>query len=493
VTATWRVLTASARGALHDRRGLPNQDAVTSAEVGAAVVAAVADGHGGDRYVRSDVGAQLAVDVACAAVARAIDGQPDVALDRVLDALPTFVVDRWTALVRDDLASRPFDDAERERAGAPLDDDPVVAYGATLLVAIATAEGIGVLQLGDGDVVVGTAGGNMLVPVPSDDRLVAGQTTSLCLPTAIDDFRRAIVPDSVRPDFVLLASDGYGNSFADAGWREQVTADLRQRLARDGADVVQGDLPRWLTDSARAAGDDTTVAVLTRAIDDATLTAADLRGSAPTAPTPSTRAVPTAASPPPRSGARRPGAAPVGGRRPTGAIVAVGVVAALVGLGAGFAIGRAGDSGGSGATASSTEPSSTSSAPTPTVPSSVQVVGPNGATIVFVPDPAQFDARIAATGASHSATTQLLVGDDVWSVNKGAVSVRTGGRSVPVGIADDFEAASLVYAGGYIWAIDAEEGHMAAIDPATQKLLENGVKRIQNPFGNQPEQTQASS
>ena len=52
---------------------------------------------------------------------------------------------------------------------------------------------------------------------PGDDRLVAGETTSLCLATAADDFRHAFLPASAEPDLVLLATDGYGNSFAHGG------------------------------------------------------------------------------------------------------------------------------------------------------------------------------------------------------------------------------------------------------------------------------------
>jgi hypothetical protein len=478
VTGAWEVVTASVRGALHDRRGLPNQDAVATVEVGGVLIAAVADGHGGDRYVRSDVGSRFAVDVACAAAADALGDGRQPPLDHMLTALPARIVERWTALVADDVAAHAFDDAEKARAGVPLDDDPTIAYGATLLLAVASDEGVGILQLGDGDVVVGTAGGNILAPVPTDDRLIAGQTTSLCLPTAIADFRHAVVPASTRADLVLLASDGYGNSFADAGWREQVTADLRQRIARDGVDAVRSDLPRWLSDSARAAGDDTTVAVLTRALDDATIPAAALAlGPDET----------TAAHRVQRARPRPMIEQPAKGR---GVAIAAGVAAAVVALVVGVLVGRATSSSSSSTT--TVPPASTPAASTPVQSAGgIQVIGPNGGTIVFVPDPVAFDAQVVATGGTPSASTQVQVGSDVWSVSNGAVNVRiNGGKSTAVGI-DDFKAASLVYAGGFVWAIDAEEGHMAAIDPAAHQLVENGVKRIRSAVGG-AEQSQAS-
>ena len=57
----WAAATASVRGASHERDGKPNQDAVRVVQVvgkTAGLVAAVCDGHGGNRYVRSDVGAR---------------------------------------------------------------------------------------------------------------------------------------------------------------------------------------------------------------------------------------------------------------------------------------------------------------------------------------------------------------------------------------------------------------------------------------------------
>jgi serine/threonine protein phosphatase PrpC len=262
----WCWAAASARGSQHDRRRLPNQDAVAVSTVDGqpgALVAAVADGHGGDRYVRSDVGSRYAVEVACAA-ATALLSTGATLREATGTALRTAIVDRWRQLVQQDAAARPFGDDERGRAGTPLDAEPEIAYGATLLLTLATQDGLALLQLGDGDIVVATAARTVVSPVPSDDRLVAGMTTSLCLPTAVDDFRVALVPAGQRPDLVLVASDGYGNSFASSDWREAVMTDLRRVIATGGLAAVERNLPAWAAQSAEAAGDDVTVAVLQR-------------------------------------------------------------------------------------------------------------------------------------------------------------------------------------------------------------------------------------
>ena len=63
--ASWRVTSASRRGSSHGD-DVPNQDAVRCASVADSgghptLVVAVSDGHGGKRYVRSDIGSQYAV------------------------------------------------------------------------------------------------------------------------------------------------------------------------------------------------------------------------------------------------------------------------------------------------------------------------------------------------------------------------------------------------------------------------------------------------
>src|ERR1051326_1371056 len=110
---------------MHDRRGRPNQDAVASARANEdplVVVAAVSDGHGGDRYVRSAVGARLAVDTACSiAVERIAAG---TSITSLLKELPKAIVSRWRELIAEELASNPFTLQERKRAGVDLDDEP---------------------------------------------------------------------------------------------------------------------------------------------------------------------------------------------------------------------------------------------------------------------------------------------------------------------------------------------------------------------------------
>jgi hypothetical protein len=266
---TWVALTASERGAAHHVSGLPNQDAVQARPVGTdAVVAAVADGHGHYRHFRSGRGAALAVAVACEAAAElaARLDEFDAAERLESEALGTLVpaiTGRWRAAVRDDVAVQPFTGGE-QAARAP-GDDPLIAYGATLLLAVAGQRWLVLVQIGDGDIVGIPPDGRALLPVPADPSLDGLQTTSLCGPRAEEEFRAAVVDlTSTELLGVLLATDGYGNAQAADPWADAVSADLAELIGEQPPDWLAGQLPAWASRCASEEGsaDDTTVALL---------------------------------------------------------------------------------------------------------------------------------------------------------------------------------------------------------------------------------------
>jgi hypothetical protein len=117
------------------------------------------------------------------------------------------------------------------------------------------------LQIGDGDVTV-VREARAESPVPGDDRLVGGETTSLCLPTAAADARVCVLVDPL-PDTLILTSDGYANSFASPTWRTDAGIDLRHQILRIGLDGVRR-LLAWLP-TRRRGGDDVSMALVQRA------------------------------------------------------------------------------------------------------------------------------------------------------------------------------------------------------------------------------------
>ena len=443
---------------MHDRDGRPNQDAVGSRRIadagGDVVVAAVADGHGGERYVRSNVGSRFAVDVTCDEAARVLAGHGR-SLAGIGPVLARSIVIAWREAVLGHLAEHPLDEDEERVSGAREGGDPVIAYGATLLMALASRTEMVLLQLGDGDIVVATADGRVLQPIPGDDRLVGGQTTSLCLPQAMDDVRTAMIGPEERPVLVLLSSDGYGNSFADKDWATGVALDMVAVLERDGSERVGAELPRWLRESAVAGGDDVTVALLTR------------------------RGAPD-------------GALDRGPRRtPRGRATALGatVVVAAVAFGSGWLI--RGDGGstddGHGALAAvttspvfvapSSSPSPSSAAPTvPTTAPSiigpsnadfVRVPGPAGGLLVFLNDRGDPQARLTDDATPPLLVTRLVRDGVVWQIDGAALTTRSGNGALKRIALSGLEPASLVVTTDVVWVVDAAASSLVAVDPAT--------------------------
>ena len=113
--------------------------------------------------------------------------------------------------------------------------NPIVAYGATILSVIVTEYYMVFLQLGDGDILVVSEEGEVMRPLPKDERLFANETTSLCLPYAWRDFRvrfQTIINSS--PALILVSTDGYSNSFEIDEEFLKIGPDILDRLRLDG-------------------------------------------------------------------------------------------------------------------------------------------------------------------------------------------------------------------------------------------------------------------
>ena len=224
----WLALIASQRGAGHQAVGLPNQDAVAAHQIRPDVlVAAVADGHGHRRHFRSARGSQLAVTVACEAAGELTARLDEFEAARQIESealhkLVPAITGRWRDAVREDVAADPF--TAQEEAARAASDDVLIAYGSTLLLAIAGRRWLVLVQIGDGDIMGIQPDGRPLLPVPRDPSLDGQLTTSLCGPRAEDEFRAAVVDASTTPLLgVLLATDGYGNAQVADPWADAVS------------------------------------------------------------------------------------------------------------------------------------------------------------------------------------------------------------------------------------------------------------------------------
>ena len=273
-TSQWQVIGQSVRGAAHERQGIPNQDAIAwlpKSGAGSPVVVAVSDGHGGARYTRSHIGARLAVKTSTRLIhsfAVRHKGSANLSLTKrtAEEWLPQALARAWLEAVNEHLERHPLarDEAGLLIASRAGEEDHAIAYGTTLLVALVTNVFAIYLQIGDGEILTVTDGGEVSRPVPRDDRLLANETTSLCAVDAWRDFRVVFQPiTNSRPSLILLASDGYPNSFRNEAGFLQAGLDILKVLRTEGGTRVHNSLEGWLRDTSKVgSGDDVTVAIL---------------------------------------------------------------------------------------------------------------------------------------------------------------------------------------------------------------------------------------
>jgi serine/threonine protein phosphatase PrpC len=280
----WRIIGETVPGASHLRAGTPNQDSilfVRESSRGLPIVVSVADGHGSPKCFRSDFGSQFAVKKAAQIVSEFLDerrGKFDSAeIESVgKEYLPKEFVKKWRKTVEYHLKNNPFTEDEfkklEEKSGADarklVEENPLLAYGTTSLTVAMEEDFVLYLQLGDGDILNASATGEVTKPLPEDARLLANETTSLCLPKAENDFRFFVqkISAEASPAMILLSTDGYLNSFAsEAGFFQAATDILEMLRAESGFSDVNDNLKAWLEEATQmGSGDDSTVAIIYR-------------------------------------------------------------------------------------------------------------------------------------------------------------------------------------------------------------------------------------
>ena len=280
----WRIIGETVPGASHIRAEIPNQDAILQVrESGRSlpIILSVADGHGSPKCFRSDYGSRFAVKKSAQIVGEFLDerrGKFDLAEieTKGKDYLPKEFVKKWRKTVEYHLKNNSFTDEEfkklEEKSGAGarklIEENPLLAYGTTSLTVAMEEDFVLYLQLGDGDILNVSETGEVTKPLPEDARLLANETTSMCLKDAEKDFRFFVqkISSEQSPALVLLSTDGYLNSFSDeAGFFQAGTDILNMLAAENGFGAVNENLKAWLEEATQmGSGDDCTVGIIYR-------------------------------------------------------------------------------------------------------------------------------------------------------------------------------------------------------------------------------------
>ena len=274
IKINWQTEGLSVIGASHTKKGLPNQDSVNFGGVFPSFVA-VSDGHGGKKYIRSQVGsylATLAIKEVVEETAILSTSMPD--MEEAIRHIKSRFLLRWQDKVDDDLEEMPFTDEEKafieenltENEINDLAEKPRTAYGTTFLAAIAYDDVVLILQHGDGDI-VGLYDEVAEDLVEPDSRNFAGQTLSLAsVFDAAEIYHRVIMGETNLPCVIALFTDGIKNSYNDTNLDEiekfyKIPLAIKTSLKKR-EDLVAG-LNTLLTQvTTYGSGDDVTAAVL---------------------------------------------------------------------------------------------------------------------------------------------------------------------------------------------------------------------------------------
>jgi len=247
----WRAIAASVPGTGHLRAGLGCQDAhLWQALPEGALVAAVADGAGSAPH--GDVGARTAIATAVAFVAAS--SRPGPADEG-----------GWRDLLREGLeAARSAVLAEAEGRGRAASD-----LASTLILTIATSDGVAAGQIGDGAAVVAGAEGALVLLTTPQTGEYANETTFLVSPDALATAQYALWRGMAS--HLALFSDGLQRlalRMGDATPHAPFFSALF-RFARETTDetAAQGELTAFLSSPrvAERTDDDVTLLLATHA------------------------------------------------------------------------------------------------------------------------------------------------------------------------------------------------------------------------------------
>jgi Protein phosphatase 2C len=280
----WQVIGHTVRGASHVRRETENQDCIRWKSERGRVILALADGHGSAKSFRSAIGSAFAVAVSIEFASELLQAAPvetagqhedsrflSLVKDRLETDIPRRIVHKWSERVDEHLARNPFTEQELaalveqdgQKSKQLIEKNGRLAYGSTLITAIAMESFAVFWQIGDGDALTVSVTGEVIRPVPKDARLIANETTSLCSPGAPRMFRYAIL--GTPAPMIMLSTDGFGNSFLDDEGFFKFGTDVSEIIVAEGLEKVAVSLPDWLTEiTARGSGDDISLGIICR-------------------------------------------------------------------------------------------------------------------------------------------------------------------------------------------------------------------------------------
>ena len=256
-------------------------------------IAIVCDGHGGERYFRSDVGAKYAADVALKQIQTLLKNSEEFSdlleqssftqveaittqrskgnldketnIDKMFRQLFKSIIAGWRNAIFEHARTNPLTDIELSTVpekytkifqdciiniDSYTQSDIEKTYGCTLIVAVITRKFWFAFHIGDGKCISFSPDGNWMEPIPWDDNCFLNKTTSLCDSEAIDEFRYCYGNKESKPIAIFLGSDGIDDSFGEVENMVNFYVQIAKLIAtgRNGGDLayntLKEDLPQ---------------------------------------------------------------------------------------------------------------------------------------------------------------------------------------------------------------------------------------------------------
>ncbi len=216
-------------GTAHIKQNKPLQDfaAATSDRLRSYAYALVADGHGGEKYIRSGKGAEIAVHCAVDSINGVlkeilwdVGKKKKNLIEKNLKLICIKTSLKWKDVVIKHYSENPLFKEETEvleslNIKQPLEEEDITTlYGSTLLAAV-YIEHLNfwfTIQIGDGKCAVIKKDNSVVFPEElENEKLGFGVTTSLCNKDAANEFRFAYGFERING--ITVMSDGLADSF----------------------------------------------------------------------------------------------------------------------------------------------------------------------------------------------------------------------------------------------------------------------------------------
>ena len=293
-------------GESHKSTNKPCQDCAYAEDSEQLSMAIVSDGHGGERYFRSQIGSQIAVDVTKEAIrffvenmeqasftpkskrsvfddaqfteyssAIATEQQEHTNAHKALTWLFSHIITQWNLAIAKHARENDLSDWEKEHVEQKYIDEFLAmrdtedasfekTYGCTLMAYAQTPGYWFAFHLGDGKCVSMRIADGQLVceqPIPWDEKCFLNKTTSLCDSNALEEFRYCYQGNGEFPRAVFLGSDGIDDSYGDGEILNNFYIQLFKIIIRKGNDMALKELKKSLPIiSQRGSKDDMSVA-----------------------------------------------------------------------------------------------------------------------------------------------------------------------------------------------------------------------------------------